>query len=71
MDVAGPLPMTKLGNMFLLSIVDVYSRYICLYPIKILHSQTIISVLKRHWFPSFGSPKVIVCDGGSIFQVLR
>jgi len=71
MDVAGPLPMTKLGNMFLLSIVDVYSRYICLYPIKNLHSQTIISVLKRHWFPSFGSPKVIVCDGGSYFSSLE
>ena len=67
LDVAGPLPITKSGNKFLLSIVDVYSRSISLHPMKDFHSNTICSILEKRWFPSFGCPNKLVSDGTSYF----
>jgi len=67
LDVAGPLPLTKSKNRFLLSIIDVYSRYICLFPIKDLYTTTICTILEKNWFPAFGFPEKIITDGGSYF----
>ena len=47
MDIAGPLPQTKSGNRFILSIIDVFSKYVSLYPVKNMHSKTIIAILEK------------------------
>ena len=61
MDIAGPLPQTKSGNRFILSIIDVFSKYVSLYPVRNMHLETIIAILKKYWIPCF------VTDGGSYF----
>jgi len=67
LDIAGPLPTTKMGNRFLLCIVDIFSRYVSLFPIKNIDAQTILNIMQNDWIPSFGLPDIIITDGGSNF----
>jgi len=67
-DVAGPLPVTKNKNIYLLSVIDVYSRYPCLFAMRQCDANTVINILKRHWFTQFGYPCEIQTDGAKYFD---
>ena len=44
-----------------------FSKYVSLYPVRNMHSETIIAILEKYWIPCFGFPSKIVTDGGSYF----
>jgi len=66
-DIAGPLQPTQNNNAFLLSIIDVFSRWIVLVPLKRMETCDIINALESHWIPSFGLPKILISDGARNF----
>lgn len=68
MDIAGPLTRTKTHNLYILSIIDVFSRYIILAPLKDIRSNSVITVLKERVVANFGYPNEIITDGGSYFN---
>lgn len=65
-DVVGPLPRTRGGNEYILSIVDRMSRFPEAIPLRSIRSEKIVEVLVG-FFTRFGFPKVIQSDCGTNF----
>lgn len=65
-DVVGPLPKTKNGNEYLLTIMCTTSRYPEAIPLRRITSKSIIPVLTK-FFTQFGLPRVVQSDQGSNF----
>ena len=65
-DFVGPLPKTKKGNEYLLTIMDPVSRYPEAFPIRSSHSKVIIAKLTE-FFTKFGFPEIVQSDQGSNF----
>lgn len=68
MDLIGPLPRTKSGNMGILIILDHFSKFTFLKPLKKLISKDIINYIRIEIFTCYGVPQVIVTDNGSQFR---
>ena len=66
-DVVGPLPRSKKGNQFILTIIDRMSRYPEGIPLRNVKAKTIVECLIC-FFTRFGLPKVIQTDNGSYFK---
>jgi hypothetical protein len=65
-DLVGPLPRSLKGHHYILTIMDMYSRFANAYPIKKPTSTEIILKLQDH-FSKFGLPNEILSDNGSQF----
>ena len=65
-DVVGPLPKTKKGNQYILTILDPTTRYPEAFPLKNITSKIIVSKLTT-MFTTFGIPQEIQSDRGSNF----
>ena len=65
-DVVGPLPKTKKGNQYILTILDPTTRYPEAFPLKNITSKAIVSKLTT-MFTTFGIPQEIQSDRGSNF----
>ena len=61
-DIAGPLTASRNGYRYILGIIDVYTRFVMLIPIRSLESSAIIKILKSRWIPLFGTPDIVVSD---------
>ena len=66
LDFKGPLPTSKKGNQYLLTIIDEYSRFPFAYPCHDMTSKTIIQSL-NHLFSIFGMPDMVHNDRGTDF----
>lgn len=60
-DCVGPLPKTRTGNQFLLTIMCSATRYPEAIPLRIITAKTIIKSLIK-FFSTFGLPRVIQTD---------
>ncbi|CAF2775804.1 unnamed protein product [Rotaria sp. Silwood2] len=67
MDIMGPLPTTARQKRFLLVIVDYFTRWIELFPLKSITSIDITNILTNEIFSRYGLPKHIVSDNGPQF----
>lgn len=67
-DLIGPFPRTKQGNIGICIILDHFSKFTFLKPIKKFESKHIIKILKEDVFHCFGVPEVIISDNGSQFK---
>lgn len=65
-DTVGPLPKTRRGNQYLLTIMCASTRYPEAYPLKRIDAKTITRCL-LHLFSSVGIPKTLQCDRASSF----
>ena len=63
-DIFGPLPETRIGNKYILSIQDRLTRYIILLPMKNETLETIIKNLIEDYIYTFGAPKTVLTDQG-------
>ena len=66
MDCVGPLPKTKGGNQYLLTLMCATTRYPEAIPLRNISAKTIVKQLLKY-FTSFGIPKEIQSDRGSNF----
>lgn len=66
-DLVGPLPRSKNGNSYLLVVLDVFSKFVLLKPLKKATAKTVIDFIENHVFLIFGVPKTLICDNGSQF----
>lgn len=66
MDHLGPFVRSKSGNSYLLGIIDGFSKFIFIRPVKNLKSKTTIKIL-TDIFSTIGSPKIIISDRGTSF----
>ena len=66
-DYIGPLPRSKRGNQHLLVVLDVFSKYVMLIPVRRLSSASLCASLREQWFNRHGSPEILLSDNGSTF----
>ena len=74
LDCVGPLPLSKSGCRYLLTIICQVTRYPAAYPLRVITNRSIVKALSQ-FFSIFGIPKVVQTDQGSyfmfFFQVIR
>lgn len=66
-DFYGPLPRSTGGVEYIFVILDVFSKYIKLYPIKRETTEVILGKLFNSYIPEMGKPKRIISDHGTQF----
>lgn len=66
-DFVGPLPRSRSGFSYMLVVVDGFSKFVHVHPMRSATSKSTVSCLKNHIFLVFGTPKIIVSDNGSQF----
>lgn len=66
-DFVGPLPRSRKGNQHMLVIVDYFSKWVMIHPVRKLSSSVVCGVLKDQWFFRNSVPEVIISDNGSPF----
>ena len=67
LDFVGPLPPSKSGKQYLLTIIDRYTRYPVVIPVSGPTSQSLIKNFELHWLSHFGAPQFAVSDRGAAF----
>ena len=68
MDIAGPLPTANNGEKYILGIIDNYSRYVVLIPLRQATASEVAKALLKHWIAIFGTPESIHSDRGLAFE---
>lgn len=66
-DCVGPLPKSKTGNQFLLTVMCVSTRFPEAIPLRRITAQIVVKALLR-FFSTFGLPKVVQTDQGTNFK---
>ena len=66
-DCVGPLPKTKSGNQFLLTLMCSATRYPEAIPLRTITAKSVVKSLVK-FFSTFGPPKVIQTDQGTNFM---
>jgi len=64
MDIIGPMPRTEKGNEYILSIVDLHTRWAEAVPLKTATSEEIAHALIKEWISRYGVPMEILTDQG-------
>jgi hypothetical protein len=67
LDLYGPLPTGRGGVKHLLVCLEVFSKYVKLYPLKSATTRSCLSKLRNHYFPEVIKPETILSDHGSQF----
>nr|XP_055071458.1 uncharacterized protein LOC129451930 [Misgurnus anguillicaudatus] len=65
-DCVGPLPTSKSGNVYLLTVMCQATRYPAAYPIRKITTKAVVKALTQ-FISVFGIPKIIQSDKGSNF----
>lgn len=65
-DFIGPLPCTKLGNRYILVVVDAFTRFVWLLPTRGVTATISIRQLTQI-FSCFGPPRILVSDNAPAF----
>ena len=66
-DAVGPLPRTKRGYQYILSVIDRATRYPEAIPLRNIKADTVVDAL-LNYFSKFGLPTVIQTDQGTNFK---
>ena len=67
LDITGPLPLSKLGNWFILVAADSFTKWTEAYAIPDQEANTIIRVFVNEFVSRFGTPLQIHSDRGTNF----
>ena len=67
MDILGPLPRTKHGNLFLLVIADRFSKVTKTVPLRTVTALSVARAFCDHWAYVYGPPVSLLTDNGPQF----
>lgn len=67
-DLLGPYPRSKHGNTHLLIVLDQFTKYVLLHPIRRADASTIVLFLETNVFHMFGTPETILTDNGAQYD---
>ena len=66
-DYVGPLTVTRRGNRFILSVLDVFSHWAIAIPTRSADAITTAIAFHDFWIAHYGAPEVLQSDRGSHF----
>lgn len=67
-DFLGPYPRSKKGNTCLLIVLDHYSRFVLLKPLRQATAENLCKFLEKEVFCMFSVPEVFLSDNGRQFE---
>lgn len=67
-DLMGPLPRTRSGYQYILSVLDIFSKFTLLFPLRTATVPSIIRHLENDVFLMFGVSDRIIVDNGTQFR---
>ena len=67
MDIVGPLPEIKSGNLYILTIQDNFTKYSLAILLPNHQASTIADAFVKKFICIFGSPKGVLTDQGRDF----
>ena len=68
LDITGPFRTTINGNRFILGIIDHFSKYASLIPLKNSEAKSVAKALLKEWISTFGAPIEIITDNERSFK---
>jgi hypothetical protein len=66
-DILGPLPRTKEGNKYILSVMDYFTKWPETVPIPDQEATTVADALLQNWISRYGTPLQLHSDQGKNF----
>lgn len=66
-DFVGPLPRSKAGHAYMFVVVDGFTKFVHIQPMRNATAQAAVKCLRDHIFLLFGTPKYLVSDNGPQF----
>lgn len=66
-DFVGPLPRSKAGHAYMFVVVDSFTKFVHIQPMRQATAQAAVKCLRDHIFLLFGTPKFLVSDNGPQF----
>lgn len=67
LDFIGPLPRSKKRNQYILSVVDLFSKWLMLVPFRRIDSLALCATLRDQWFFRNSVPEVVITDNATCF----
>lgn len=67
-DLLGPYPRSRKGYIVLLIVLDHFSKYHWLCPVKKFTGSVIIEFMEKQIFHQYGVAEVVISDNGSQFK---
>ncbi|KAG5865599.1 hypothetical protein JTB14_015089 [Gonioctena quinquepunctata] len=67
-DLIGPIPRSNRGFKFILVIVDNFSKFSLVIPLRNSTAKLVCTAVEDHLFLMFGPPKFLLSDNGSQFR---
>jgi hypothetical protein len=67
-DFVGPLVRSKKGNIAILVVLDGFSKFVSMYPVKKIAADIVVKTLVERFFPCYGVPQCIVSDNATVFK---
>ena len=67
-DIVGALPPTPFGNVYLLTMMDRFTRLAHAVPLKTDDAESVTKQFLEHWVLVYGPPESLITDRGSTFM---
>lgn len=67
LDFIQSLPRSKSGNQHLLVLMDLFSKFTILVPVRRIGTDLIIKILQEQWFLRYSVPEILISDNASCF----
>lgn len=67
LDFIQSLPRSKQGNCHLLVIVDLFSKFCLLFPVRKISTHQVCKILEENWFRRYSTPEYLISDNASSF----
>lgn len=67
-DIVGPLPSSRRGHQYILTMIDRTTRWLEAIPISNISAEACAHVFVSHWVCRFGVPDTVVSDQGTQFE---
>lgn len=67
-DLVGPLPRSTSGYRYVLSVLDVFSKFVLFFPLRSATAPGIVKWLEEHVILVYGIPQKLILDNGPQFR---
>lgn len=67
-DFLGPYPRSRSGNIGIFIVLDHFSKFVFLKPVRKINAEVVVKYLEGELFMTFGVPETVVSDNGSQFR---
>lgn len=67
LDFIQSLPRSKQGNCHLLVVMDLFTKFCLLFPVKKISTQLVCKILEEYWFRRYSTPEYLISDNATTF----